>query len=71
MFSAYHIAWMVISVLVIAFTLRYLLKNKVALNKLLWFAFYAGIVVELIKVFSLVQMVPNIDKTMYFPYIET
>lgn len=71
MFSAYHIAWMVISVLVIAFTLRYLLKNKVPLNKLLWFAFYAGIVVELIKVFSLVQMVPNIDKTMYFPYIET
>lgn len=71
MFSVYHFIWLVISIVVIVVTLKELLKRKTPLRKLLVFAFYVGILVELIKIFSLVRMIPSGDGLTMYPYIET
>lgn len=71
MFSVYHLAWLIVSIIVVVLGFKYVVKNKLPLKKLLLFGVYAGVVVELIKIFSLVRMFPSGDGLTMYPYIET
>lgn len=70
MFSLYHIIWMIICILFIGVTLNYLVKNKVKLDSFIGLVLIASVFVELVKIFSLTELVVNSQGQMV-PYIDT
>ncbi|MBO4537886.1 MAG: YwaF family protein, partial [Erysipelotrichaceae bacterium] len=70
MFSIYHIIWLIISLaLIIGFSL-YLRKNRPALKDVLSVCCVVCVLSEMIKVFSMIRMVPSSDGSLVYPYIE-
>ncbi len=66
MFSVYHIIWIAIVAVLIPISLIYLIKKEVGLERFLTFACIASVISELIKTFSVLQMVPSSDgQTMH------
>lgn len=59
MFSVYHIIWIIIVIALISVSLIYLLKNKVEIEKVLTYACIGSVISEIIKTFSVLQMVPS------------
>ncbi len=70
MFTLYHLAWGIISLVVISVCLFLLKKYKPELNKVLNIACVGCVISELIKTFSVIKIVPSSDGTLFYPYIE-
>lgn len=70
MFSIYHILWLVISFALIIAGVIYLKRNNPPLRKVLSFACVVAVVSELIKTFSVIQMVPSSNGEDMHIYLE-
>lgn len=70
MFSTNHIIWLIICFALIGAGLYYLLKKRPPLRQVLNIACYICIASEVIKVFSVIKMVPSSDGSLMFPYLE-
>ena len=70
MFSLQHFIWLAICVVCITVATVFLRKHKVPLNKLMTAACVAAVIAELIKTFSVIQLVPSADGTSSFVFIE-
>ena len=64
MFSTGHLMWIGISVVLIVAGLAYFLRKRPPLRKVLFVCFVIGLVSEVIKVFSVAQIVPMVDQTI-------
>lgn len=71
MFTVYHLIWGIISLIVIAAGLTFLKKYKPDLNKVLNVMCIGSVISEVIKTFSVIQIVPSSDGSVAYPYIET
>ena len=69
MFSVYHFIWLAICAVLIAGSIVYLKKKKPALRDVLTVCCVICIASELVKVFSMVEIVPSADGTKYYPYL--
>lgn len=70
MFSLNHFIWLFISIVLISVCSTFFLKKKVSLNFVLNICCVVCILSELIKMLSMVRMVPSLDHSMVFPYLE-
>ena len=70
MFSIYHIAWIIISILLICLIERYLLKKDISIEELLKICCIVCVASEFIKTLSVMEMVPSADGTKIYPYID-
>ncbi|MBQ6653947.1 MAG: YwaF family protein [Erysipelotrichaceae bacterium] len=70
MFSIYHIIWLVICLAIVAGFTVYLKKNKPELKDVLSVCCVVCVLSEIIKVFSMIRMVPSSDGSLVYPYIE-
>lgn len=70
MFSVNHIIWIIISIVIIITAIVCLVKYRPDLRNVLTIACTGAVISEIIKVFSMVQMVPSSDGTMMIPYME-
>lgn len=70
MFSVYHIIWMGISAVLITGALIWLQKYHPPLKNLLTVCCILSVISELIKMFSMVKMVPSSDGSVMNLYIE-
>lgn len=69
MFSAVHIIWLVVSAALIIAAVTYIKKNTVSLEKVLNVSCVICIVSEVIKVFSMMELVPSADGSTMYPYL--
>ena len=70
MFSTNHFIWLAICAALIAGFTVYLNKKKPPLKDVLSVCCVVCVLSELIKVFSVIKMVPSSDGSMVYPYIE-
>lgn len=70
MFTVNHFIWLAISVaLITAFTV-YLNKRKPSVKTVLSFCCVGGVLSELVKVFSVLELVPSADGSRLYPFLE-
>ena len=70
MFSIYHIVWIVICIVLIIASIYIIHAKKPSYNDFFnWVCFFC-ILSEVVKVFSVIEVVPSADGTAYYPYIE-
>lgn len=69
MFSTAHIIWLGICIAVTATALTVIKKNKIPVEKILNAACVICVISEVIKVFSMMEMVPSSDGTTMYPYM--
>lgn len=70
MLTAYPLAWLTISAVLIVLSTRYLLKAKPDLSRVLTSACVVSVLSELIKTLSMAKMVPATNGTTMHVYIE-
>ncbi len=70
MFSIQHIIWMAICIILVVYISLRLRKTKPELRKVLSVMCIVCCISEFIKVFSSIHIVPSLDGTMYYPYME-
>lgn len=70
MFSINHIIWLVICTLLIVISVRYINKNNVSLDKLLTAACVICVISEVIKVFTMMELVPSSDGSQMYVYLK-
>ena len=70
MFSAFHILWVLICVIVAGVGIRICIRRDITTRALLRFCCYGAALSEVIKVLSVVQVVPNSDGSAYYPYLQ-
>lgn len=70
MYTLNHLIWVIICAVVITFAVKWLVKNKPSLEKVLTVCCVGCVFSEFIKVFSVIQMVPSADGATVYPYIE-
>ncbi len=71
MFTVNHIIWMIISFLAVAASIILLKKYNPPIKKVLSIACVGAVASELVKTFSVVQMVPSSDGSTMHLYIES
>ncbi|MBP3657644.1 MAG: YwaF family protein [Clostridia bacterium] len=69
MFSAYHFIWLAICIALIAGSVAYLRRTKPPLERVLSAACVVAVVSEVVKTFSMLQMVPASDGTTMHVYL--
>lgn len=69
MFTIQHLIWVVIDLIVIGYSLHYLHKHQLPLEKLLNVCCVLALCSEFIKTFSVIQLVPSADGSIMYPYI--
>lgn len=70
MYTLNHFIWLAVCALVIAISIILLRKYKPSLKTVLTIACIVSVISEIIKTFSLMQLVPSTDGTRFYPYIE-
>ena len=70
MFSVYHFIWLGICAALIVVGLVWLTKNKPSLERVLNLACVVAVLSEVIKTFSMLQMVPSADGSKMFLYLQ-
>lgn len=70
MFTSYHIAWLIISAVLIVAGVLFLRKRKPPLKDVLSFACVMCVLSELVKTFSVIKLVPSADGSAVYPYLE-
>jgi hypothetical protein len=70
MFSTNHFIWLAICAAIIIACTLYLRRNKLTLKQVLSVCCVVCVLSELIKVFSMVKMVPSADGSQIYPYLE-
>lgn len=70
MFTVNHLIWFCISIALIVCSLVWLRKNKPSLSQVLIVCCVVCVLSELIKIFSVMKLVPSSDGSMYYPYME-
>lgn len=70
MFTVYHFVWLAVSAAVIAGALFVLRRRRPPLQTVLSVCCGVSVASELVKVLSVVEMVPSSDGSMLLPYIE-
>ena len=70
MYSLNHFIWIIICLTLIIISLILLKKYRPSLKWVLSVACIVSVISELIKTFSLIQLVPSADGSMLYPYIE-
>lgn len=69
MFTMNHFIWVAIVIAIITYSLYYLHKHQIPLEKLLNICCILALCSEFIKTFSVIQLVPSADGSTMFPYI--
>ena len=69
MFTMNHFIWLFIVLAVIVLSMKYLHQHQVPLEKLLNVCCVLALVSEFTKTFSVIELVPTADGSMYYPYI--
>ncbi|MBP3384002.1 MAG: YwaF family protein [Firmicutes bacterium] len=69
MFSTVHIIWLIICAAVIAASLIYIKKCRITLDKILNVCCAVCVISEVIKVFSMMELVPSADGSTMYPYM--
>lgn len=70
MFSIQHFIWLAICAVVILISLLLCKKYKPSLNTVLSICCVISAVSEIIKLFTMVQLVPTADGSLFYPYVE-
>lgn len=70
MFTIYHFIWLFICALVLVASFVFLHRKKPALQKVLSAACVLSVISEVIKTFSVLEMVPSADGSTLYPYLE-
>lgn len=70
MFSLYHFIWLGICFVILVFGTYVLKKYQIPMKDLLTICCVLCVVSELIKTFSAIRLVPSVDGSQYYPYIE-
>ena len=70
MFSTNHFIWLAICVAIVIACTLYLRRHKPTLKQVLSVCCVVCVLSELIKVFSMVKMVPSADGSQIYPYLE-
>ena len=70
MFSVYHIVWILICVLVTGAGIFYCIRKDVSTGDLLTFCCRGAALSEIVKVLSVVEIVPSSDGAHFYPYLQ-
>lgn len=70
MYTLQHFIWLALCFVIIILSIILLKKYKPSLRQVLTIACVVAVVSEIIKTFSLMQLVPSSDGTRFYPYIE-
>ena len=71
MFSVNHIIWTVICTVISIISIIYIQKTKPSFKTMVNICFAIGIVSEVIKIFSVIELVPIAGGSGFYPYLET
>lgn len=70
MFSVQHIIWIIISIIIVVMNIIIMVRKKPPLKDVLTSCFIVGVVSEVIKVLSCVEMVPSSGGSVVYPYLQ-
>lgn len=69
MFSVYHCVWLAICGCLMTLAVVWLRRKRPSLDWVLSVACVGCVLSQLIKVFSVIQLVPSADGSMVYPYL--
>ena len=70
MFGVYHFIWLGICALLAALAAAYLRRHKPPLRRVLGWACAGCVVSEVVKILSVIELVPSADGSRFYPYLE-
>ena len=70
MFSVYHMAWIGLCCLISGAGIAFCIRKDVTTRSLLRFCCYGAVASEVVKVLSVVQVVPSSDGSLFYPYLQ-
>ena len=70
MFGVYHFIWLGICALLAALAAAYLRRHKPPLRRVLGWACAGCVLSEVVKILSVIELVPSADGSRFYPYLE-